>query len=76
MSGCCRCCEAAAQRGELDHALSATECPCPSCDYCQGGIGLPGLLGRVGAAQPGQMVTVDGIPVGVVPTERRLRGAR
>jgi len=32
---CCRCCEAAAERGELDHALTPTACPYPRCDYCQ-----------------------------------------
>lgn len=32
-SACCDCCTAAAERGELDHALGAA-CPYPACDYC------------------------------------------
>ena len=32
---CCRCCEAAAERGELDHELSTDRCPYPRCDWCQ-----------------------------------------
>ena len=32
---CCRCCEAADERGELDH-LYGNDCPHPRCDYCQG----------------------------------------
>jgi len=34
-SPCCRCCEAAQERGELDHAYG-NRCPHPPCDYCQG----------------------------------------
>lgn len=34
MSACCRCCEAADERGELDHTLGDT-CPHPPCDFCQ-----------------------------------------
>lgn len=33
MSECCRCCEAAAERGDLDHRLGAV-CPYPVCDWC------------------------------------------
>lgn len=29
---CCRCCEAAAERGELDHQLG-DDCPYPPCDF-------------------------------------------
>jgi hypothetical protein len=30
---CCRCCDAAAERGELDHELG-DNCPYPTCDFC------------------------------------------
>lgn len=33
-SPCCRCCEAADERGELDHELG-DDCPYPRCDWCQ-----------------------------------------
>lgn len=31
---CCRCCEAADERGKLDHELHAG-CPHPACDFCK-----------------------------------------
>lgn len=39
-AACCRCCEAAGERGELDHELG--DCPYPPCDY----HGLPEVQER------------------------------
>jgi len=32
-NSCCRCCEAAAERGELDHKVGH-DCPYLPCDFC------------------------------------------
>lgn len=31
---CCRCCEAAQERGELDHVVGEGPCPYPACNWC------------------------------------------
>lgn len=36
LSDCCRCCEAAVERGEdIGHKPGPGACPHPPCDYCQ-----------------------------------------